>query len=259
MSAQRPLALVTGGLRRIGAAIAASLAQAGHDLILHSHKAGEPEPGLADTLGQSGAVWSQIVADLADADIADQLLGHARTRFGRMPDLIVCNAGLFEDDDARTVSASSLDRHFRVNVHAPVLLASALAKQHPGPASLVFIVDQRVRNPVVDQLSYSLSKMALAESIRVLARALAPGIRVNGVAPGLTLPTPDYDDAQWQALEQMMPLDRLAKAQDIADAVLYLDQAKSVTGQLLFVDGGAHMDSYHRDFVHLGKSPEDRM
>lgn len=259
MSAARPLALVTGGLRRIGAAISAKLAGAGHDLILHSHLAGEPDAELAGALAKGGGDWSTIIADLNEDDVADTLLDHAKARFGRMPDLIVCNASLFEDDDAQTVTAASLDRHFRVNVSAPVLLASRLAARHDGPASIVHIVDQRVRNPVADQLSYSLSKMALAESIRLMARALAPKVRVNGVAPGLTLPTPDYDDEQWQALDHAMPLQRLSKAQDIADAVLYLAGAHSVTGQLVFVDGGAHMNSYGRDFVHLGRSPANRI
>ncbi len=259
MSTSRPLALVTGGLRRIGAAISGALAGAGYDLILHSHRAGQPEPALGEALTVTGCDWSAIVADLADDGIADILLDHAQSRFGRMPDLIVCNAALFEDDNASTVTAASLDKHFRVNVAAPVLLASRLAARHNGQASIIHIVDQRVRNPVVDQLSYSLSKMALGESIRLMARALAPKVRVNGVAPGLTLPTPDYDDAQWQALEQMMPLQRLSKAQDIAEAVLYLASAQSVTGQLVFVDGGAHMDSYQRDFVHLGQSPANRI
>ena len=110
-----------------------------------------------------------------------------------------------------------------------------------------------LNNPVPDQISYTLSKQALHASVRTLARAMAPRVRINGVAPGLILPTSDYDAAQWQRLEDIMPLKRLPGADEIADAVYYLAQARSVTGQTIFVDAGANLESYPRDFVYMEK------
>jgi NAD(P)-dependent dehydrogenase (short-subunit alcohol dehydrogenase family) len=107
---------------------------------------------------------------------------------------------------------------------------------------------------VPDQLAYSLSKQALYASLRNLARELAPRIRVNGVAPGLVLPTEDYDPAQWDRLRDLMPLQRLPSLEDIARAVVYLARSPSVTGETLFVDAGANLEAYPRDFVHLGKA-----
>ena len=247
------LALVTGGARRLGAAIAGRLARAGYALALHGHRSLDPEPTLADTLAQQDSDWAAFAADLAEPDAPQGLLDRVSERFGRPPDLIVNAAALFDYDDPATVTAQAIDQHMRVNLTAPVLLATELAKGLDGDAraSVVQIVDQRVRQPIGDQLSYTLSKQALAASIRTLATACAPRLRVNGVAPGLTLPTADYGAAQLERLAARMPLAMLPEPGDIADAVLYLAQAERVTGQLIFVDGGAHLKSFERDFLFL--------
>ena len=117
--------------------------------------------------------------------------------------------------------------------------------------AIVHIVDQRVHNPNGDQLSYTLSKQALAESVRSLASAFGARARVNGVAPGLVIPTEDYSDAQMGRLNAAMPLGQLPDPDNVAEAVLYLARARDVTGQILYVDGGAHLKSYPRDFLHL--------
>ena len=136
-----------------------------------------------------------------------------------------------------------------------MLLARELVARSGEDAcpAIVCIADQRIRNPNGDQLAYTLSKQALAESVRTLARAFGSRARVNGVAPGLTIPTEDYDEAQLGRLSAAMPLSRLSAPRDIADAVLYLAHARAVTGQMLFVDGGAHMLAFERDFVFLAK------
>jgi pteridine reductase len=162
----------------------------------------------------------------------------------------VNNAARFADDNADSADAAALDAHLAVNFSAPVALTLALHRAG-ATGSIVNIVDQRVRNPVPDQLSYSLSKAALASATRTLAVALAPRLRVNAVAPGLTLPTGDYSREQMQRLAGAMPLGQLPTPNDIADAVAWLAGATSVTGQTLFVDGGANLKSYDRDFVHL--------
>jgi NAD(P)-dependent dehydrogenase (short-subunit alcohol dehydrogenase family) len=127
--------------------------------------------------------------------------------------------------------------------------AAALASDRPG--AVVNILDQRIVNPPVDQAAYTASKLALASVTRVMARAFAPAVRVNAVAPGNTLPADGYQEAQWQRLADAMPLERNSAPEDIAEAVAYLLAAPSVTGQILFVDGGANLESYKRDFLHM--------
>ncbi len=249
--ASRPLALVTGGWRRIGAAIARALAVAGWDLALHAHSAASFDNAFADELAQLGAAVHPLTADLADADSASRLPAEAMALAGRAPTLLVNCAALFREDTAATVTAAMLDEHLAVNLTAPVLLTRALAELAEGEAAVVHILDQRVLNPVPDQLSYTLSKQALHAAVRTLARSLAPRVRVNAVAPGLTLPTPDYSEEQWLRLTALMPLERLASPGEIADAVVFLSAARAITGQTIFVDGGAHLESFARDFVYL--------
>ena len=244
------LALVTGGHRRLGAAISARLAADGWTLAIHGAHDATPDDALAQAIADNGTRAEGFVADLADADAVAALLPSVADRFGAMPDLLVNNAARFVDDDADSADAATLAAHHAVNAAAPVALTLALYHAG-GRGSVVNIVDQRVRNPVPDQLSYSLSKAALASATRTLAVALAPCVRVNAVAPGLTLPTADYGPEQWARLGQSMPLGALPSASDVADAVVYLASAKSVTGQILFVDGGASLKSFDRDFVHL--------
>lgn len=253
-----PLALVTGGFRRVGAAIAAELARAGWALALHGRSDLTPEAELADTLAEHGTVWHGFAADLSDPSAAEALVTDAARHFGRAPLLLVNNASLFDYDDWPTMSAQMLHDHFAVNLFAPLLLTRAVvaAAGEGTQPGIVQIIDQRVRNPNGDQLSYTLSKQALAESIRTLARAFGARARVNGVAPGLTLATSDYDDAQMARLAARMPLGRLSAPGDIARAVRYLADEPAITGQLLFVDGGAHMLSLDRDFVFLDKQNE---
>lgn len=244
------LALVTGGHRRLGAAISARLAEDGWALAIHGAHDADPDPALMETFARTGVAWRGFVADLADPDAVDGLLPAIAAHFGAMPTLIVNNAARFDQDDVTTVTATSIAAHHAVNVAAPVTLALALHRAG-GEGAVIQILDQRIRNPVPDQLSYSLSKGMLASTMRTLALSLAPRIRVNAVAPGLTLATADYDVVQMDRLVSAMPLDRLPSPDDIADAVIWLTNASSVTGQTIFVDGGANLKSFDRDFVHL--------
>lgn len=248
------LALVTGGFKRVGAAIAARLAEEGWMLALHCRARAEPEHDLAAILAVQRTRWKGFAADLSDPAAVETLLPAVAAHFGIPPTLIVNNASLFGDDDPASVTSDSLQVHQAVNFDAPVILASRLAAMLPsgGRAAIVNITDQRVRHGTGDQFAYTLSKQALAAATETLARALAPRVRVNAVGPGLTLPTDDYRPAQMVRLAEMMPLARLPEPAEIADAVLWLAQAESVTGQTIYVDGGANLISFARDFVHLG-------
>lgn len=253
------LALITGGCRRVGAAIAAHLASQGYDLALHGHSNAVPNDTLKAAINRYNTHWQGFQADLLDGAVPAQLIADVTRHFGRTPDLLVNNASLFDDDQIDTLGAAALERHWRIHLMAPTLLVQALYQQMDKTerASVVNIVDQRVRNPHGDQLSYTLSKQAMAESIRTLARAAAPRLRVNGVAPGMTLETQDYAEGQMATIADMMPLKRNSDPQDIAEAVAYLGHAAALTGQLLYVDGGAHLESYDRDFLHLAQSESE--
>lgn len=251
------LALITGGCRRVGAAIAGHLARQGWALALHGHSNTQPEERLANILTETGADWAGFQADLLDEKAAANLVGRVAEHFGRAPDLLVNNASLFEDDAIDTLTAGAMEMHWRIHVLTPTLLTRALHQMladgadNAARANVVHIVDQRVRNPHGDQLSYTLSKQAMAETIRTLARACAPQLRVNGVAPGMTLETEDYAAGQMEAIADLMPLKRNSAPADIAAAAAYLADAEALTGQLLYIDGGAHLESYQRDFIHL--------
>jgi NAD(P)-dependent dehydrogenase (short-subunit alcohol dehydrogenase family) len=255
----RPLALVTGGCRRLGAAICEALARANYDLAIHSSSlASAPEAGLTDEITAAGAAWHHLTADLANEAAVVGLLPAVAAMCGRSPVLLVNNAARFDYDSPETVTRSSLLDHYAVNSAAPVLLARAIAATASAerPVAIVNILDQRIAAPNADQFSYTLSKIALAEATTILARRFAPYVRVSAVAPGLTLPTADYDTARLREAAARMPLEALPQPSEIAEAVVYLARARAVTGQTLFVDGGAHLCRYPRDFLFMESEDE---
>ncbi len=247
------LALITGGHKRIGAAIAARLARGGWALALHSHTTAEPEQDLAAILAIEGTRWHAFTADLAKIEESERLMSDVIAHFGTSPNLLVNNASRFVQDEWNDMTAAGLTDRMNVNFASPVLLTLALARANGerNGTSVVNILDQRIRQPNGDQLSYTLAKQALAAATETLARVLAPLIRVNAVAPGLTIPTEDYKPAQMVALEKRMPLRNLPDPDDIADAVVWLAEARATTGQTLFVDSCASLKSFDRDFMYL--------
>ncbi len=251
--ARKRLALITGGHRRLGAFIAAALARAGYSLAIHGSHDTRLDSHLALALEESGTEWEGFVVDFSDPEGAEELIAMVAERFGRPPDLLVNSAAMFGQDRLDNVTADDLMRHYAVNCAAPTLLTKAFATVPAGGGDrcIVNVLDQRIDHPHADQLAYTLSKLALAGLTRLSAGSLAPRVRVNAVAPGLTIATPDYDEAQMERLRDQMPLDALPQPEQIAEAVLYLAQATVVTGQTLYIDGGAHMRSYDRDFMYL--------
>ncbi|WP_260580929.1 SDR family oxidoreductase [Sphingopyxis sp. PET50] len=246
------LALVTGGIHRVGAAIAARLAREGYALALHHHSGGDTDPVLAEALAETGVESHRFAADLADPGAVDGLIPAVVETFGRAPDLLVNNAALFAEGGWDDLSAAALGTMMQINLSAPVMLAKALvAASADGRPAIVNIVDQRVVHPVPDQIAYSLSKSALWQATATLAVAFGGRARVNAVAPGLTMATGDYSAAQVGRLAKRMPLGALPTPAEIADAVAWLARAEAVTGQTIFVDGGAHLAPLGRDFVAL--------
>ncbi|BBD97136.1 KR domain-containing protein [Sphingobium amiense] len=253
--AQKRLALVTGGHRRLGGIIAAALARAGHSLAIHGSHDTRLDSHLALTFEEEATEWEGFVVDFSDPEGAEELVGMVAARFGRPPDILVNSAAIFGQDRLEDVTADDLMRHYAVNCAAPAMLTKAFATVPAGPGDrcIVNILDQRIDHPHGDQFAYTLSKLALAGLTRTTAHSLAPAVRVNAVAPGLTIATSDYDGAQMERLAAMTPLASLPQAEQIAQAVLYLTQATATTGQTLYVDGGAHLKSYDRDFMHMAR------
>jgi NAD(P)-dependent dehydrogenase (short-subunit alcohol dehydrogenase family) len=251
-AAPAPLALVTAGTRRVGAAIAGELARAGWRLALHARRDTVLDPELAAILANTGVQHECFAADLADDAALNQLWSDVCS-WGGVPALVVNNASLFSDDTAATATADAIRQHQAVNCDVPVRLTQMLWRDtaEGGSASSILLLDQRIAHPHGEQFSYTLSKLALASALPLLARALAPRLRVNAVAPGLTLPTADYSAAQMQRLAALMPLKRLPDPADVASAVAWLAKARAVTNQIIHVDGGAHLEAFDRDFVAL--------
>ena len=234
-------ALITGAGRRIGAAIALALASAGYAVVLHAGRSRADAEKLAAEIESGGGRARVVLADLADPEAVKALVPAAAV-FGPLS-LLVNSASEFEPDDIAGLERARFERTMAVNLTAPLLLAQGFAAQAPagGDASIVNIVDQRVFKPTPHFFSYTLSKSALQAATVTLAQALAPRLRVNAVAPGPTLPSPRQSEAQFAAQTAALPLKHGPSPDDIAAAVVYLAQAKSVTGATIAVDGGQHL------------------
>jgi NAD(P)-dependent dehydrogenase (short-subunit alcohol dehydrogenase family) len=247
-------ALVTGAARRIGLAIAERLARSGYRVALHCSPASQEEAAkaaarLAREVGEPHIF--AVAGDLADPFLPDRLITIAQAALGPLS-LLVNNASLFVADEAATFDLDRWEKHFAVNLRAPVLLARAFAKQVRAgqAASIVNIIDQRVWRLTPKHFTYTLSKSALWTATQTLAQAFAPqGIRVNAVGPGPVLPNA-MDGSDGLAAEVAgVPLRHAPSVQDVADAVLYLATAQAVTGQMIAVDAGQHLSWQTPDVV----------
>jgi len=237
-----PAALVTGGARRIGAAIVHALAGAGYAVAVHAWYSRAEAEALAAAVGAKGGRAAVVPADLADHEAVLGLVPEAAAALGPLT-LLVNNAAEFEPDDVGTLERARFERHMAINLRAPIFLAQAFAAQAPlgADAAIVNLTDQRVDKPTPRFFSYTLAKSALATATVTLAQAMAPKVRVNAVAPGPTLPSPRQSAAAFARQAGAMPLGRGPSPEEVAAAVLYLAGAKSVTGHTIMVDGGQHI------------------
>lgn len=248
----RQVALVTGAARRIGRAIALGLARDGWDIAVHfGHSFDEAQAVVAEieALGRRAVA---LQCDLADESAVRQLLGRASAALG-LVSCVVNNASLFDFDSAADFSHATLEGQMRVNLAAPILLAQALHQATPvGQQGVVInLLDQKLYNMNPDFLSYTLSKAALHTATTMLAQALAPLVRVVGIAPGLTMLSGTQSEAGFAQSHQATPLGRSSTPDDIADSVCYVARARALTGTTLLVDGGQHLISLPRDVMFL--------
>lgn len=245
--------LVTGGARRIGAAIVRHLVGAGHQVAVHHHDSHDEAEALAAALGVA-----LLTADLADAGETRKLVPAAATALGGPVEGLVNNASLFNWDALPVADHAGLDRHMHVNLGAPLILASALAAQGGlGEGAVVNLLDQKIANPNPDFLTYTLSKAGLAEATTLLAMALAPRVRVNAVSPGLSLPSLDQSETEFARASRANLLEREVALGDIARTVEHLLTARSITGQNVFVDCGQRLVKREGDVMFEGRERPD--
>ena len=251
--------LVTGAGRRLGRAIALACAQAGWRVAVHYHRSRADALETAAACAQWAPAGGVFDADLADEAATRALLPRVVAELGAVH-AVVNSAALFEFDDAASFSTALLDRHTHTNTAAPVLLAQALAEHlaavgaPPASGCVVNLLDQKLFNPNPDFLSYTLSKAALQSATTLLAQALAPRVRVVGVAPGLTLTSHLLSDERFAELHQQSPLGRSSTPDDVAAAVVFALGNASVTGATLLVDGGQHLMRFERDFSMMNRA-----
>jgi NAD(P)-dependent dehydrogenase (short-subunit alcohol dehydrogenase family) len=242
MQDQSRTAIVTGAGKRVGAVIAAELISDGWTVLAHVHHADDEVP--------QGA--AKVVADLVDRDCAQTIFAAAQM----LPPvtLLVNNAARFAQDGFGEFSAEELDAHLAVNLRAPVLLTEMFSSQHPagGDGLVVNMLDSKLAAPNPDFLSYTLSKQALAGFTELAARAFAPkGIRVNGIAPSLMLRSTGQTEENFERVHSQNPLGRGVDPGDVARAIRYLESARTVTGEIIVIDGGQRFAPPPRDVQFL--------
>lgn len=235
----RGTALVTGGAQRIGRAICIALSRDGYDIAIHARRSLEEARTLEPELAALGARVCIVTGDLGEPTAPARIVSEAAAR-GPLT-LLVNNASIFEPDEIGSLNRTGWDRQLAVNLAAPVFLSEAFAAQAPAGSSIVNVIDQRVLKPTPLFFSYMLSKSALATATVTLAQSLAPKIRVNGVAPGPTLPSTRQNEAIFVAQTNALPLKKGPSPEDIAQAVVFLAGAASITGTVVPVDGGQHI------------------
>ncbi|WP_428409825.1 SDR family oxidoreductase [Hyphococcus sp.] len=242
MTASLPgAALVTGAGKRLGRAMALALADAGYDVAVHYNGSAAEADAVAAMIEAKGRRALAVKADLSQESETAKLVGKASGALGPLA-VLVNSASAFDHDDVDTMTRESWDLHMEVNLRAPVKLSQDFAGQAPEGSLIVNIIDQRVLKLTPQFLSYTASKAALYTLTKTMAQALGPkGVRVNAIGPGPTLKNPRQSDQDWERQNQATVLGHGADPEDICGALLYLLSARSVTGQMIAVDGGQHL------------------
>lgn len=242
--------LVTGGAKRLGRAIAIGLAAQGWQVAVHYRSSASDATETVAECARFTGGSAAFDADFSDEDAVRRLVPRVVDRFGRL-DAVVNSASTFEHDDAESFSYAMLSRHLLGNTAAPILLAQALhshLKARQADGAVVNLLDQKLWNPNPDFLSYTLSKAALEAANTLLAQALAPRVRVVGVAPGLTITSHMLSEDKFRDLHKLSPLGRSSTPADVVASVRFALDNQSITGTTLLVDGGQHLMRFERDF-----------
>ncbi|MGV3556344.1 MAG: SDR family oxidoreductase [Croceibacterium sp.] len=246
----RPTVLVTGGARRIGAAISRRFAEGGWHVVIHCNRSTVEAEALAIELPGAEVVR----CDLADLDAANSMIAELAER---LPDwrALVNSASVFAADDVRALDPDILAEAMQVNARAPAAMAQAylrLARSDAG-RRVIQLTDQKLANPNPDFFSYTMSKHALAGTVPMMAMAGDAADRVYALAPGAILASHDQDPAEAEASHRMNLLRRRTGAGEVADAAWFLATGPLESGQTLYVDSGQHLLSQPRDVIFLAR------
>ena len=247
----QPVVLVTGAAQRIGREIALDLAAHGWQVAVHYRSSAAAAVQTVVAVREAGGQAMAFAADLSQEADCEALVPAVVQGFGRI-DAVVNNASLFEYDSVADFGFAAMDRAWRANPAPAIVLARALHRA--GGGAVVNLLDQKLWNPNPDYLSYTLSKAALQAATTLLAQALAPSVRVCGVAPGVTLLSGAMSGAEFDASHRMTPLQRSSTPQDVARAVRFLLESPAITGTTLLVDGGQHLQAQSRDVMFLSRA-----
>ena len=231
-------ALITGGARRLGAALAQSLAQAGTNVVIHYNQSEAEAESLAETLGKQVQAWT-VQADLQNEADVDGLIDKAAAMCASI-DFLINNASVFEESSLDTVDEAQLLKNMQINAWAPLMLARNFAQVMPAGA-VINMLDTKVLGYDRDHLAYHLSKRCLNDSTKILAAELAPEFRVNAVAPGLVLGPSGKDESYLKNLAYTVPLQGYSAPEAVVEAMLFLLRSEFITGQTIYIDGGRHL------------------
>lgn len=256
---RRRTVLVTGGAQRIGRCLVEHLAARGWAVAIHYNHSAKPAEELAARLNAGGGRAVALGADLSSPTASRALAEEAAKALGSLT-AVVNNASRFVEDSAGSATPESWDAHLTANLQGPAFLAqgfAAVTKPEDDPV-LVNILDQKVGNLNPDFFSYTVSKLGLLGLTRLLAVTWAGRIRVHGIAPGLTLPSADQTAEEFARTHRMNPLGRGSDPEDLARAVSYLLDTPSARAELLYVDGGQHLEPRARDVMfEIRQNPEE--
>jgi NAD(P)-dependent dehydrogenase (short-subunit alcohol dehydrogenase family) len=243
--------LVTGGAKRVGRRLVERLSAAGHSIVIHANANAAEAEALCETLRSSNPhIWT-ISADLADHAAACALVGQASQLIGAPLSGLINSASVFDYDTPGGMDVGVFDRAMAINLRAPALLSEAFAVQADAAHDncIINMLDQKLWNMNPDFYSYTMSKAGLLAATDLMARAFAPTVRVNAIAPGLLLPSFDQTPEEFAALAAANPLRRPIGLEEVASAAEYLLSATSLTGQILHVDNGQRLIPARRDVI----------
>ena len=216
------------------------LARAGWDVVVHYRHSQAPAEELCEQIRSLDRRAWALAADLSDPEQCSSLIGRAAELAGGL-EALICNASIFPNSTVFDATAADIQQSVQVHAVAPLLLAQALWQREEA-RHIVHMLDSKITGPDIEHVAYHLSKRMLWDLTRMLARAFAPRIAVNAIAPGPILPAVDGDPARFAGLASSVPLKTTGQPGDITQAVLYLLGSEYVTGQTLFVDGGRHLE-----------------
>lgn len=233
-------ALVTGGAKRIGAAIVKDLATNGFNIAIHSVSSNDAAEGLCDVALQQGVKACSISGDLTDAKSTKRVFDNAANALGPI-DLLINNASIFLNDSAEEFDGQTWDNHFAIHLKAPAILASEMMKQSLSSGLIINMIDQRVKRLNPNFFSYTLSKSALWTATQTMAQSFAPRVRVNAIGPGPTLPNERQRQEDFDRQVKGIPLQTTPALEEFGRTIRYLYDTPSITGQMIALDGGQHL------------------